>query len=278
MIKSLSVPFIQRKLGILLVLLLVAVILILQTISLIEETNPNLIHADFPILGYLTYFYATLMFLVFSVLIRLEFKNLAEFNIDKFVVITFILASIIRRPIGIPAEGFFLIMIGLTGIFVVLTLVIKKPVIPKTKIRWVLFGLGISSIIVILFTFIELLFRNTWAVIPLSNNNILPTIISEILKEFSFGALIEEMLFRGFLWGYLRREAWNETKIVWTQGLLYWLLHVSKIVTPFTFFIFIPIITFIFSKLTLRSKQLYPSIIAHLVINVISTMLNLATY
>jgi membrane protease YdiL (CAAX protease family) len=278
MINSLSSLVVQRKPGIILVFLLLAVILALQITLLIEEINPKLVPANSPILGYFTYIYATLTYLVFSVLMRLESNNLEDFHIDRFAVATFVVGSILRRRIGIPWESFFLIMIGLAGIFMIFTLIQKKPAIPKTKIRWVLAGVGISGITLILIILFELFFRNTWAVILLSRNHAVATVISEILKEFSFGALIEEILFRAFLWGYLKRAGWNENKIFWTQGMLFWFLHLSRIVTPFTFFIVIPLITVIFSKLTLRSRQIYPAIVAHIVVNVISTMLNLATY
>jgi membrane protease YdiL (CAAX protease family) len=218
------------------------------------------------------------MYLTFSVLIGVESKNLEEFHIDKFTVVTFILGSILRRRIGIPTEGFFLILIALSGILVIFILISKKPSLPRTNRRWVFVGMVISVVAVIMITLLEVLFRNTWAVTPLFRNNLVATVIGEIVREFSFGALIEEILFRGFLWGYLIREGWSENKVIWTQGILFWALHLSRIVTPFTFFIVIPLITIIFSKLTLKSRQLFPAIVAHIIVNVISSMLNLATY
>jgi membrane protease YdiL (CAAX protease family) len=268
----------QRKLGIYLVFLLLMVIFTLQLISLIEQTTLDFALLYSPVLGYFGYFYITLVYCAFSILIRLESNYLEEFHIDRFTLASLVLSSIVRSRLRIPAEGFFLILIGLAGIFMISTLILKKPTIPKTNRRWVLVGAGISSGVIILITLFELFFRNAWEIAPLFKDNEALTITRHIVAEFSFGAVIEEILFRGFLWGYLKRAGWHENRIFWMQGTLFWFLHLSKIFTPFTFFIIIPIIAMICSKLTLKSGQLYPAIIAHMIINILSAMLNLASY
>lgn len=278
MIKKLSSFTTTQKLGVALVFLLVVVILILQIMLLIEGILPTFTLVTFPILGYFSYAYVTFMYLGISILIGVEAKNLEEFHIDKFTIMTFVLGSILRRRIGAPAESFFLILIALSGILAIFMVARKKPTLPRTNMKWVFVGIGIGCGTVIIITFLELLFRGTWVAMPLFRNNLIATVIGEIVKEFSFGALVEEILFRGFLWGYLKKEGWNENKVIWTQGILFWVLHLSRIVTPFTFFIVIPLITMIFSKLTLRSRQLFPAIVAHIIINVISSLLNLSTY
>ena len=278
MIQKLSSYTTKPKLGITVVVLLLVVILVLQIVFLIEEIIPTFTLGNFPLFSYFSYSYVTLLYIAFSVLIGVESKNLEEFHIDRFTFATFVVGSILRRRIGIPIESFFLILIAFSGIFVLFILVLKKPSLPRTNIRLVLAGIGISSGTVVLIALFELLFRNTWAVMPLFRNNLAATVFGEIVKEFSFGALIEEILFRGFLWGYLKREGWSENRIIWMQGGLFWAAHLSRIVTPFTFFIIIPLITIIFSKLTLKSRQLFPAIVAHIIVNVTSSMLNLATY
>lgn len=268
----------RSKTGIILVSVLLLIVLLFQVVSLLGWRAPNLANSTSPILGYLTSFYATLMYLVLAVLIGLEAKNLKEFNIDRFALATFILGSFIRRRFGLPGEESFLILIGLAGAIVIATFVVKKPSVPRTNIKWVLVGILISAVLLILIFLLELLLREAWAVMPLFRGNLSATVISEIVKELSFGALIEEILIRGFLWGYLRREGWDEKKISWAQGLLFWFLHVSRVVTPFSFFIVIPLITILFTKLTMHTKQVYPAIVSHIVINVLSSMLNLSTF
>jgi membrane protease YdiL (CAAX protease family) len=100
-----------------------------------------------------------------------------------------------------------------------------------------------------------------------------------IVREFSSGALLEELLFRGFFWGYLRRQISEEGKIYWIQFILFWFVHLRRVVTaPFTFFIAIPLLAMLSSQLTLRSRQIFPAVLSHTVINILSTLLNLAAY
>ena len=63
---------------------------------------------------------------------------------------------------------------------------------------------------VILITLIQLFFRNAWEITPFFEDNEALTITRQFIREVSFGAVIEEILFRGFLWGYLRRAGWHE--------------------------------------------------------------------
>ena len=98
-------------------------------------------------------------------------------------------------------------------------------------------------------------------------------LVRRIIYNLSFGALIEETLFRGVLWGYLRGLNWKENKIIWTQGILFWMAHLNEISNPVTFFIAVPIGTIVFSLLARHSKQVLPSIIAHTVMNTLSVVL-----
>jgi len=193
----------ENKTGTKLVYMLLLVIFTLQLAGFIGETSLNFAQAISPVLVYSVYIYVTLMYLVFSVLINLEIRTLEEFNVDRFTIVTFALASLIRPRVGLPGEDFFLILIRFAGIFVVFTLILKKPNIPRNKIRWVLIGVAISGVTVILITLFELAFRDIWKIMPLYRNNMFSTVSGEIIREFSFGSLIEEILFRGFLWGYL---------------------------------------------------------------------------
>jgi hypothetical protein len=267
-----------KKTGIKLVYLLLLVIFALQTIALIGNISPSFSQAISPVLGYFIYIYVTLMYLLFSLLINFESSSLERFHIDRFTVATLVLAALVRQKAGLPGESFFLILIRLSGIFVVFTLIAKKPNIPITKLRWVLIGIAISTIMVILISVVELAIRDSWKIMPLYRNSMFSTVSGEIIREFSFGALIEEILFRGFLWGYLKDHGLTDNKVFWVQGIVFWLFHISRIFTPFTFFLVVPLLTIIQSKLTLHSKQLFPAIISHVIVNVVSTMLNLASY
>jgi membrane protease YdiL (CAAX protease family) len=227
--------------------------------------------------GYVISGYSTLMYLILSILLCIEMRNLEQFHIDKFTIITFIVGALVRRKTGIPIEFVFFILIGFGGLLVV-TQLLKRPIIPRTSLRWTFLATGVSCVFVIAIALFELKFRDPWALPPLFRHNLAATVIGEIVKELSFGALIEEILFRGFVWGYLKTIGWTDLKSFWLQGLLFWMLHFDRIVTPFSFFVFLPLLTLMLSLFRLRTKQIYPSIVAHIVVNVIASMLNLATY
>ena len=99
------------------------------------------------------------------------------------------------------------------------------------------------------------------------SNNIILEVIRRAIYDLSYVAPIEEILFRGLLWGYLVRVGWKEDKVFWFQAVLFWISHISRIEYPVSFFITIPISTIVFSILVRYSKQLFPSIIAHTVLN-----------
>jgi len=272
------IKLLTDKIGVKLILPLLLVIFALQVTTLIGDINSKFAQAISPILWEVFYIYVALAYLFFAVLITIESKALEEFHVDRFTLAIFVLASLIRHRTGLPGEDFLIALIRLSGIIVVFTLIVKKPNVPRTSIGWVLIGIAVSTVTIILIILFEIVFRDSWEVMPLYRNNMFSTVSGEIIVEWSFGALVEEILFRGFLWGYLKRKGWTENKVFWVQGILFWFFHISRIFTPFTFFIVIPLLTMIYSKLTLHSKQLYPAIVSHIIVNVVSTMLNLASY
>lgn len=263
-----------KKIGKRIVFGLLLIILLLQTIPFLGF-NPDFEQILSQVIAYVYYIYTLLMYLSLSTLIYVEIENLQEFHFDSYTLVTFILGTIIRPRIGIRGESIFLILIGMIGAFIVLTLILKKPNVPITNLKWVMVGLAVSSIVVFMVSLLAMTFQSTseYAI------SFKPAaIFSLFVREFSSAPINEEILMRGFLWGYLRRDGLSESKVFWLQGGLFWLLHIGKVFTPFTFFLFIPLFTILYSKLTLNSKQLFPSVVSHLLVNVASVLVNWAIY
>jgi len=268
----------EKKIGLVLIFGLTIWVLILQFLFLAELVAPNIYSAYSMLIRYIAISYRTAMYMVVAILIWTEIKNLEEFHIDKFTVATFILGAFLQQRLEVVGGGYFLVLIGATGISIIVALIVKRPRILRTDFYWALLGVVVGGITIIAITYLELLLRHAWVPTPLLRNNIMLTISNLTIREFFASALVEEILFRGFLWGYLKRRGWEERKIFWIQGLLFWITHFSRLATPFTFFVAIPILTLISSKLTLRTKQVFPAVLSHAVINILSAMLNLATY
>jgi membrane protease YdiL (CAAX protease family) len=86
--------------------------------------------------------------------------------------------------------------------------------------------------------------------------------------HLGFAPIIEEPLFRGFLWGALRRAGWRESRVLFFQAGLFTLAHVYFAAAyPLRFWIGIPAAGLLFGLLAWRSRSLAPGMFAHAAIN-----------
>lgn len=216
---------------------------------------------------YVKYTYITMIYVMLALSMWLERKNLHEFSLDRLALFILILSSFVRRRLGIENEIYFLAVIGVAGLVVLIVTILYWKQIPKTNFRWLVIGLCVAFLALIPIIFIESLQLQTMADSTVKSYGMFWDIVRRAIYEISFTAPIEEFLFRGFLWGYLRKLNWNESEAFWIQGVLFWFSHIGKIVSPFTLFLTIPILTFTFSELRKRSGQITPSILVHLATN-----------
>jgi hypothetical protein len=265
-----------KRSGFVLVIIMLCGIAVLQVVFLFQVLAHKLLPVSSEQINKISFSYRSIMYIITGIVILIEIKNLDKFHIDQFTVATFILSSFLRTKT--VEDIIFRVIIGLIGVLIILNLISAKPKIPRTNFKYSMISIGIAGISVVLIIILELFLRDHWQTPPLIRNSLITSILNGMIKEFSIGAVTEEMIFRGFLWGYLQKLSWNENRIIWTQGLLFWLLHISRIVTPLNFFLFIPLLTFIVSRLTYQTKQVFPAIVYHTTVNVTSSLLNLATY
>lgn len=252
----------HEKIGPFLTLVLCVQILFFSIMTLFFNLN-----------SYIEYTYIVIIYVVIALSIWLEKKNLHEFNLDRLSLLILISSSVFRRRLGVENEAYFLIIIGAAGLLILISTILNWSKIPKTNIRWVAIGFFVACIALIPITFIESLKLQTIPNNSPGSYGVFWDIIRRAMYDLSFTAPIEEILFRGFVWGYLRKLKWGVNKVFWVQGALFWLLHIGRISSFFTFFFSIPILTYISSELTKRSGQVSPSIISHLIINTIVSVL-----
>jgi membrane protease YdiL (CAAX protease family) len=89
-----------------------------------------------------------------------------------------------------------------------------------------------------------------------------------LVYHLGFAPLIEEPLFRGFLWGYLRQLNWREGWIWLVQAALFTSAHLYFANQfPLTFWVLIPAAGLLFGLLTWSSRSIAPAILAHALIN-----------
>lgn len=208
------------------------------------------------------YFLITTYILVIVVLV-IEKGNLEIFNFDRVSLIALALTGVDPYNLKIPYEGRYKVFCVALSSILLLCCVINWRKIPKTKLNWAMLGI-LSFIFVIPLAFAESiqiakyaesneLFAKTPVVFALSN----------FFFYFKFIGPFEEVVFRGVLWGQLRKWDINENRIFWVQGCLFFFSHGLRLSEPITFFIALPIVTVIFSLLVRYSKQLFPSIVSH---------------
>jgi membrane protease YdiL (CAAX protease family) len=89
----------------------------------------------------------------------------------------------------------------------------------------------------------------------------------------SRAVILEEPVFRGFLWGYLRERGWNDKGIWLSQAALFWLAHLNYVQRPYTFWLVIPLSGLVYGWLAWKSRSIAPSMLAHAVYNSLAAVL-----
>jgi membrane protease YdiL (CAAX protease family) len=101
-----------------------------------------------------------------------------------------------------------------------------------------------------------------------------PRYLYTFLYEMTNTAIAEESIFRGFLWGTLRKTGWAERKILLIQAILFAIIHLNSYDVHSIAYYFAKFIFALFAGwLAWKSRSLVPSIISHSFHNTISFFL-----
>jgi len=212
------------------------------------------------------YFYFTASLIIIAIFVLANKDDLSKFNIDKYVVYTLILSSVVLfLSFGF---SFFGIIAIISALLVRKVLYIPKTEAYKTSIFLVILSftiLGVApEILLKLFLPESLRYPNYY--LDFSAGEII-VFVSLRLWDVMF----EEMLFRSILWGIMLERNIDIKKIVVTQAFLFWLVHLDGIITP-SYAIPILIFGIWTGFLVLRSKSLIPSIATHVIHNLTSRL------
>jgi membrane protease YdiL (CAAX protease family) len=85
--------------------------------------------------------------------------------------------------------------------------------------------------------------------------------------ELESNSAIEELLFRGFVIGYLCQRGIRKSYVILIQGFLFWIAHINSFTNWYFVLIYLPISSLLYGWLTIRSKSILPSMISHAIIN-----------
>ncbi len=150
----------------------------------------------------------------------------------------------------------------------------KRPDILKLqKTSWRWFGIGIlAGIGQALILGYPMSFQ-----VDLSQMPYKPTLLTELLPilpvflyHLGYAAVDEEPLFRGFLWGHLRKAGWNAWWIWLFQALLFMLGHIYYLThLPISFWIIVPVGGLVLGLLAGKTRTTASSMAAHGLSNVL---------
>ena len=209
-------------------------------------------------------------------------KTLHEYNIHGDSMLIFILAPIITPltyyiltplvPLKPPAHYYYIQIITalILTIFIAITKVKFRRYKIKALILWTLASIVIGFIIG----------GSLGYIIGINNKNryysaSFPTFIYLFVTQLSNAAVIEEPLFRGILWGMLKKLKLRDSLILLIQGLLFWLAHIYYIIqNPISFWIIVPICSIVLGWVVLKSKNIGTSMIVHAIINSFGNMVS----
>ncbi len=92
--------------------------------------------------------------------------------------------------------------------------------------------------------------------------------LGSFIIQLSNAAVTTEPLFRGFMWGLLKKMNWKDSRICLFQAALFILAHIYYLGKyNYSFFIIVPIAALILGLLVWHSKSIGTSMITHGLIN-----------
>jgi len=212
-------------------------------------------------------------YLLTATLIFVKRDSLSKYNIDFLSLLIFMIAPVakIMSQFFLATKYSYKNMISadwwlqiVISICLLVALLLYRPALQKRKIKemllWFLIAVLVGIGSGVLMGYITSLQGN-------GNSGMHPTIsllISLFFIQLGNAAVIEEPLFRGFLWGFLKNQHWNEYLIWLFQAVLFTLAHIYYFgANNFSFFVVVPFSALMFGLCAWRSRSIGTSMIVH---------------
>lgn len=223
-------------------------------------------------------------YLLTTFLIWWERDRLADFHIDSSAIVIIVLfkplQTIILRYWGYDdlltfPKPFSLVIWGIALVFVIVIWKDRSslPKFQKSSLFWfgggILAGLGTAILLGYPWSFMYIGETASFtSPLTLFSNLTSPAIAVSFAYQIGMAAVSEEPVFRGFLWGYLRKLGWNDIWILFFQAALFTFAHIYALrVFPISFWIIVPVISLVLGLIVWRSRTITSSMAAHGMIN-----------
>jgi membrane protease YdiL (CAAX protease family) len=202
-----------------------------------------------------------------------------EYNIDTLTLILFVLVGTVLK---IHAPESTIIEIALRGLewltagILFIRIITKKISLSRVKwldLKWMIVGAIAGTLVSLFIAYLYIsLFGFSIPPQDTSPYALFLTFLALLLMHCK-GVVLEEIIFRGLLFGYLKKETTNEKQALFIQFMLFWAFHFEYIwSTPFSFWVSVPISAFVFSLIYWYSRSLPSSIAVHLFTNIFMTI------
>ena len=208
-------------------------------------------------------------YLCTGILLCRNISCLDQYNISTIALALF-LASPIFSMISNPSDLTAMARLAMAVACSVYFVCNRKRIVPvrgeKKAILWN-WLLVLSSLIVttILFAYLRG-FHGTEGAFSVS------MLTNGLLFQLSLAAVMEEPLFRGFLWGGLRQLRLSDGLICVLQAGLFWLAHLYYYNTGINFWVVIPIGSIVLGLVAWKTKNITYSMVTHAGMNTLGDL------
>lgn len=213
-------------------------------------------------------------YLLTACLIWWERERLVEFHVDTLAVAMLVLSKPVEALIGTaPAALSFPRPLSFTYFVIALGLLAAlrrsrtaMPPVRAANVRWLavalLAGVVTAAVCTVVAEFPAVVDGLSWrgAAGP-------GYIVRRLVQQTGFAAAVEEPLFRGFLWGYLRGAGWRNGWILLFQAALFVLAHAYYLPTRPVLGVTVFLGAVVLGLLAWRSRSIATSMVGHTTVN-----------
>jgi membrane protease YdiL (CAAX protease family) len=190
------------------------------------------------------------------IVIWLNRENLQSININKYFIAIFIFTGIVLSIYWYTSV--LGILVGISALFI---LYIARS--GQLNLKDALPGYWNKTIVVLvwatLFCLLLVNYKITFCEVGSRTALYYVVILSSVVYE--------ELIFRGLLWMFLKKMHLSERKVFYVQSFLFWIAHINYIENPFSFWLYVPMMSLILGILVWRSQSIFKSTIVHYVFN-----------
>lgn len=252
----------NKKANCIFLLLLLGLVLLRFPLEISLEFNKIPISKE---LG--AYIFEDATYLITAILIILKRDSLSDYHIGFYTITIFMIAPVAELLSEylefntVQPDLWF--RIGISICFLIV-LFFYRPKLRKRSVKNALLWLLIAVIVgICLGVFFGKILNIQGGGISDYRPSVL-IITRSFFIQLGNAATIEEPLFRGFLWGLLKKLNWKDYWIWLFQAVLFWLGHIFDLgVLNYSFWIIVPLGALILGLVAWRSRSIGTSMIVH---------------